>query len=300
MKSCFPLAAYMNSRKAEWLMASVALAWGSSYLLMKLGLDGIGPYNLIALRFGIAFFVMSILFFPRYRLLTVSTLAKGIVMGIILFLIFYGMVNGVNHTTASTAGFLTSTTVVMVPVLECLLKRTLPSKTIVIGTLLAVAGLFLLTAKDGISLDLGAIYCLIGALFYAIYIIVIDKVAKGPDAFLISIIQLGIASLLGALFMFLFETPSLPRTPVQWGAILGLGLICSAYGFVVQPIAQRYTSPEKIGLIFSLEPVFSALLSYIFLHEILGIQGYLGAALIFSAVIFTELSKRPPVSSSQK
>lgn len=155
----------MNSRKAELLMASVALAWGSSYLLMKLGLDGIGPYNLIAMRFGIAFFVMSVLFFPRYRLLTVSTLAKGIVMGIILFLIFYGMVNGVNHTTASTAGFLTSTTVVMVPVLECLLKRTLPSKTIVIGTLVAVAGLFLLTAKDGISLDLGAIYCLIGALF---------------------------------------------------------------------------------------------------------------------------------------
>lgn len=72
MKSCFPLAAYMNSRKAEWLMASVALAWGSSYLLMKLGLDGIGPYNLIALRFGVAFFVMSVLFFPRYRLLTVS------------------------------------------------------------------------------------------------------------------------------------------------------------------------------------------------------------------------------------
>ncbi|WP_332879975.1 DMT family transporter [Oxalobacter aliiformigenes] len=106
-----------------------------------------------------------------------------------------------------------------------------------------------------------------------------------------SIIQLGIASLTGAVFMFLSETPSLPA-PTQWGAILGPGLICSAYGFVVQPIAQRYTTPEKIGLIFSLEPVFSALLSWLFLHEIPGFKGYMEAILIFAAVIFTELSRK--------
>ena len=282
----------MNSRRAELLMASVSLAWGSSYLLMKIGLDGIGPYNLIALRFGIAFFAMSLIFLPRYRQLSAATLAKGVFTGIILFLIFYGMVNGVNHTTASTAGFLTSTTVVMVPVLECLLKRTLPSKTIVISILLSVAGLFLLTAKDGIVFDTGAAYCLTGAFFYAVYIIVFARLAKGNDTLLISIIQLGVASLTGAVFMFLSETPSLPATLTQWGAILGLGLICSAYGFVVQPIAQRYTTPEKIGLIFSLEPVFSALLSWLFLHELLGFKGYTGAILIFAAVIFTELSRK--------
>ena len=274
-------------------MASVSLAWGSSYLLMKIGLDGIGPYNLIALRFGIAFFAMSLVFLPRYRQLSVSTLAKGVFMGIILFLIFYGMVNGVNHTTASTAGFLTSTTVVMVPVLECLLKRTLPSKTMVISILLSIAGLFLLTAKDGIVLDTGAAYCLTGAFFYAVYIMVFARLARGNDTLLTSIIQLGIASLIGAVFMTFYETPSLPATSAQWGAIIGLGLVCSAYGFVVQPIAQRYTTPEKIGLIFSLEPVFSALLSWLFLHEILGLKGYLGAFLIFVAVIFTELSRKP-------
>lgn len=282
----------MNSRRAELLMASVSLAWGSSYLLMKIGLDGIGPYNLIALRFGIAFFAMSLIFLRQYRQLSAATLAKGMFMGIILFLIFYGMVNGVNHTTASTAGFLTSTTVVMVPVLESLLKRTLPSKTIVISILLSVAGLFLLTAKDGIVFDTGAAYCLTGAFFYAVYIIVFARLAKGNDTLLISIIQLGVASLTGAVFMFLSETPSLPANLTQWGAILGLGLICSAYGFVVQPIAQRYTTPEKIGLIFSLEPVFSALLSWLFLHEILGFKGYTGAILIFAAVIFTELSRK--------
>ena len=280
----------MSSRKAELLMASVSLAWGSSYLLMKVGLNSIGPFNLIALRFGIAFLCMVLLFFPYFRKLTLPILAKGIVMGVLLFLIFTGMVCGVNHTTASTAGFLTSTTVVLVPVLECVLRKSFPVRSVVVSILLAIIGLFLLTVRDGVALDRGALLCLMGALFYAIYIIVLDRLAK-EDTFLMSIIQLGVAALLGVVFMMFFETPALPKTPHQWMAIICLGVICSAYGFIAQPIAQRYTTSEKIGLIFSLEPVFSAILSFVFLHEILKVQGYIVAAFILLAVLLSEKTK---------
>ena len=253
-------------------MATVALAWGSSYLMMKVGLTGMGPFNLIALRFGIAFLFMTIAFHKSYRSLTPAIFGRGVIVGIILFLLFTGMVCGVNYTTASTAGFLTSTSVILVPILECL---------------------FLLTARDGFSLDKGAALCLMGALFYAIYIVVQDRIAKGEDAFLISILQLGVASLLGLLASFLFEVPTLPQSPATWGAVIYLGLICSAYGFVVQPIAQKHAAPERIGLIFSLEPVFSALLSFLFLHEVLAGINYLGGGLIFLAVVLPELIKTP-------
>ena len=279
----------MSSKKAELLMVSVTLAWGSSYLLMKVGLNGIGPFNLIALRFGIAFVFMTLAFLPKFRKLTRATLLKGLLAGVILFLLFTGMVCGVNYTTASTAGFLTSTTVVLVPILESFLKRKLPEKSMVASICIAICGLFLLTATDGLALDKGALLCLMGALFYAIYIIVLDKIAKKEDAFLISIIQLGVASALGAVAMCLFETPSLPTRPVEWGAVIGLGLVCSAYGFVVQPIAQKYAAPEKIVLIFALEPVFTSNQSFLFLHEVLDFRGYLGAALILLSVVFSEL-----------
>lgn len=274
-------------------MASVALAWGSSYLMMKVGLTGVGPFNLIALRFGIAFLFMTVAFHKSYRDLTPVIFGKGIIVGIILFLLFTGMVCGVNYTTASTAGFLTSTSVILVPILECILRRRPPAKMVVLSTVLASVGLFLLTARDGFSLDKGAALCLMGALFYAIYIVVQDRIAKGEDAFLISILQLGVASLLGLLTSCLFETPTLPQSPATWGAVVYLGLICSAYGFVVQPIAQKHAAPERIGLIFSLEPVFSALLSFIFLHEVLAGINYLGGGLIFLAVVLPELIKTP-------
>ncbi|MHC1717767.1 MAG: DMT family transporter [Acidaminococcaceae bacterium] len=280
----------MNSKKAELLMVSVTLAWGSSYLLMKIGLDSIGPYNLIALRFGIAFICMVLLFSSRFRMLTASVFAKGILMGTLLFLLFSGLVYGVNNTTASTAGFLASTTVIIVPILESIAKQRLPSKAIMLCILLVILGLYFLTVKEPFALDGGSVYCLLAAMFYAIYILVFDRIAKNENTLLISIIQLGITALLGSLLMVFFETPSLPKTPTQWGAIIALGLICSAYGFVVQPIVQRYTSPEKIGLIFSLEPVFSAILSYIFLHEVLNMKGYIGAALIFSGVVLSKIT----------
>ena len=261
--------------------------------MMKVGLTGMGPFNLIALRFGIAFLFMTIAFHKSYRSLTPAIFGRGVIVGIILFLLFTGMVCGVNYTTASTAGFLTSTSVILVPILECILRRKAPERLVVVSTILASIGLFLLTARDGFSLDKGAALCLMGALFYAIYIVVQDRIAKGEAAFLISILQLGVASLLGLLASFLFEVPTLPQSPATWGAVIYLGLICSAYGFVVQPIAQKHAAPERIGLIFSLEPVFSALLSFLFLHEVLAGINYLGGGLIFLAVVLPELIKTP-------
>lgn len=89
--------------------------------------------------------------------------------------------------------------------------------------------------------------------------------------------------------MLLTETPTLPETKLQWTAIITLGLICSAYGFVIQSFAQRYISSEKVELIFFVKSVFSAILSYIFLYEILSIKGYLGAMLIFLGIALSKV-----------
>ena len=51
-----------TQHRADALIGLVAMAWGSSYLLMKVGLGAIPPFSLIALRFLIAFFAVSLLF----------------------------------------------------------------------------------------------------------------------------------------------------------------------------------------------------------------------------------------------
>lgn len=103
---------------------------------------------------------------------------------------------------------------------------------------------------------------------------------------------MGFAALFATIGAFIFETPILPHGPTQWGAILGLALICSAYGFVMQSIAQKHTTPESVGFLFSLEPVFTAIFAFIFLHEVIMIQEYVGAVFILAGVFLANSTTR--------
>ena len=193
-------------------------------------------------------------------------------------------------TSTSNAGFLTSTTVVLVPVFHALITRRLPNRPIVIGTLLTMTGIGFMTLQQSMTLHSGDVLCLIGAVVYAFHILLTADFTKKEDGLLLGIWQLGFAGLYGLICTMLFETPTLPAAPSQWMAVLGLALICSAFGFVAQPMAQKYTSPEHTGLLFSLEPLFSALFAFLFLQETLSARGYLGAALMMAGVLVASAS----------
>nr|WP_207705121.1 DMT family transporter [Enterococcus sp. 665A]MBO1342822.1 DMT family transporter [Enterococcus sp. 665A] len=212
-------------------------------------------------------------------------------MGLLLFPVFIGLVFGVKHTSASTAGFLASTTVILVPIFEGILLKKLPHYSIVISTIIATVGLYLITIQEDIKLDLGVPFCLGAATCYAIYIIFVGKITKffpQNQIFSMSIIQLGVVSVLGWIASAIYEKPTIPTEKNQIIAVVLLGIICSAYGFVAQPIAQKELKPSEVGIIFSLEPIFSAGLSFIILGEILSSREILGACLILSGVISSQ------------
>lgn len=275
----------MTKRQAELLSITVPLAWGTSYTFMKFGMEGVMPMTLVALRCGIAFFVMAAVFFRKViqvnrRLLLYSAAAGALLYGVFLCLLY-----GVNGTSASTAGFLQSMTVVIVPILHAILKRELPPKKIMAGVAASLAGLYLLSGGKLSNLNMGAMCCILSSVLYAVHILLSKRFVKEVDALCLGIWQLGFAAAYAVITACLLEQPTLPQTVLQWASILGLALICSAYGFVMQAVLQRYVSPETTGFMFSLEPVFSALFAYFFLHERMGASGYMGALLILAGVL---------------
>lgn len=274
----------MTQQRANLLLVTVSMAWGTSYMFMKVVATDVPPLTIVALRSVIAFVFMWLLFYKRMIRVNWQTLKYSAIVGALLFGIFVGLLLGTKYTSASTAGFLTTTTVVLVPILQMFITRKLPKKNIVIGLALVGAGLAFLTLKNGLSIEMGAVYCLVGAFLYAVHIIVTNRFVRKVDVLQLGIYQLGFGSLYAIVVAFLFETPSLPTTAISWISILGLAFICSAYGFVMQPIAQKYTTPENTGFLFSLEPIFSAIFAFIFLKEIMGVNGYIGAALIMVGV----------------
>ncbi|MEH7123661.1 DMT family transporter [Bacillus sp. JJ1773] len=282
----------MTQKQANWILATVSMAWGTSYIFMKISVDSISAFSIIALRFGIAFIVMMAIFYKKVILANTKVLTYSAIVGALLCGIFVALLYGMKSTTASSAGFLTSTTVILVPILQTFITRNLPQKKIVYGVMIVSIGLALVTIEDGFTFALGSLYCLIAAFLYAVHIILTNLFAREVDTLQLGIYQLGFTCLYATIGIFIFETPILPSGMIDWLAILGLALICSAFGFVMQSIAQKYTTPESTGFLFSLEPIFAAIFAFIFLHENMGMQGYFGALLILAGVLIANSTSK--------
>ena len=89
------------------------------------------------------------------------------------------------------------------------------------------------------------------------------------------------------------ERPHLPQSPKIWAAAVFLGLFCSGVAFVIQAVAQQYTTASHVGVIFTLEPVFSGIVAFVFAGEKLLPRGYAGAALMLLSLLVIEVDWRP-------
>lgn len=274
----------MSQQKADFLLFTAAFVWGSSYGFMKLGAETMPPISIAALRCLFAFFLLLPFFMKRIRKTDREILKYSAITGFLIAGVFIGVIYGVIDTSASTAGFLISTSVIMVPILHGLWIRKMPSLPIMAGTAIVTAGLFILNGVTSITLDKGFVLCLLAAFLYALDILFTNTFVSKVDSLLLGIWQMGFAGLMAGAASLLLETPRLPSTLPEWSAILGLAVFSSAYGFTVQAVAQEYTTPERAGFIFSLEPVFATIFAYLFLGENMGIGELTGAALILLGV----------------
>lgn len=283
----------MSQLRADVLLLLATVGWGASYLLMKMGLDSVGEFTLIALRFGIAFLLAAAFFSKRLRQTNFQTIKYALLLGFLLFLVFVTVTYGLNTTTTTNAGFIVSLTVIFVPLFSIIIFKKKIELKLILSILIALTGIALLTIHPPFKMMAGDLLCIGTALSYALHITVagIAAKAKEVDPLNVGIFQLGFACLYGLVFSFIFETPTLPSTPKGWFAILMLAIVCSGFGFIIQIVAQKYTSPTRTGLIFSLEPVFAAIFGYFFAHEIMSVNGYIGALLVFLSVILSTVKK---------
>lgn len=266
--------------KANLLMVIVTIFWGASYTFMMLGLESLEPYSIVALRCTIAFMIAGLIFYKKMKNVNRKTLSYAAIQGFLLFIVLVLSLFGLQTTSASNAGFILSLSVVLIPIFTSFLERKLPSQAVIIAILCTLLGIIILTLKQSLTFQKGDILVAIAAVAYAIYLILNSKFTKSVESISYGVYQLGFTALFGIILTFIFETPTLPSTTTSWIAILGLGIICTAFCFIAQSVVQQYTSPTHTGLIFSLEPIFAAIFAIIFLGELVTIQLIIGGCFI--------------------
>ncbi len=266
--------------KANILMVIVTMFWGISYTFMVMGLEVLEAYNVVALRCLIAFIIAGLIFLPKMLRVNIKTILYASVQGFLIFSVFALSLFGLKTTSAGNAGFILSLTVVLVPIITSFMEKRLPSRAVSFAVVATMIGITILTFDDSLAFKTGDILVAIAAICYSIYIILNSRFTKNVESISYGVYQLGVAGLFGALFTILYESPKLPSTSSGWVAILGLGIICTAFCFIAQAVVQQYTSPTHTGLIFSLEPIFAAIFAIIFLGEGLTSQLVIGGAFI--------------------
>ncbi|MBR0376445.1 MAG: DMT family transporter, partial [Firmicutes bacterium] len=135
--------------------------------------------------------------------------------------------------------------------------------------------------------------CMLAALFYAATIKATDRLAKKDDATVLGVLQEGVIGVLGAVSAFIFEQPTLAGAvtwgTATWAAVAFLAVVCTVFGFTLQPVAQKYTTSEKAGLYCAINPLIAAVLGYTFLQEAFTRNSILGAALIIGSIVVSAL-----------
>ncbi|MGE7952570.1 DMT family transporter [Lysinibacillus xylanilyticus] len=275
--------------KANLLMVIVTMFWGLSYTFMVMGLETMAVYNVVALRCIIAFLAAGIIFYKRIIKVDAKTLKYAAIQGFLLFIVFALSLIGLETTSVSNAGFILSLTVVLVPIFSSFIEKKLPSKAVSFAIICTMIGITILTTHGSVSFQKGDIVVAIAALCYSIYLLLNSSFTKNVESISYGIYQLGFAGLYALILTFIFETPTLPSTTTAWIAIIGLGVICSAFCFVGQTVAQQYTSATHTGLIFSLEPIFAAMFAMMFIGEGITIKLLIGGSFILIGNLVAQL-----------
>lgn len=276
--------------KADMALLLVTIGWGASFLLTKSSLSQLSTFNFLAIRFSVAFILSLIIFFKKIISVDKNTIKYGIILGIVAYATYALQTIGLNYTTASKSAFITGFNVILVPIFSTLLMKKVPDKKVFFSVFIAFIGLGLLTLnKNMAGINIGDIYTFICAIICAIYILLIGKYTVKCDSVGLAIIQIGVCAMLSLITSLSFENPIVPTSYNVWINIIILSVVCTLGAFIVQSVAQRFTSPTHTALIFTAEPVFAAIFGYIIFGEMLSSQGLIGAILILIGMIITEV-----------
>ena len=286
-----------NKRKAELLLILITGFWSISYLFSRICLEELDPLTLNGFRFLLAFAVLGAVYHKNLMSATKESIKYGVIVGVILVVVYIGATYGVKYTSLSNAGFISCLAVIITPIIELFVFRRKPENKLLISLIICTIGLGLLTLGEGMTFAIGDVLCMLCAISYAVDIIVTDQAVAKPevDPIGMSVIEIGVTGVIFLVLSFIFETPHLPKSLSVWGAALFLGLFCSGIAFVIQTTQQKHSTPSRVALIFTLEPLFSAIIAYFAAGERLLPRAYVGAALMLFSLILMQVEFKKPV-----
>ena len=283
-------------RLAELALVCIAAVWGLTFVMVQDAIERLPPMAFLAYRFIPAAALVAVVFWRPLLRLPAAGWRAGIVMGMFLTAGYVAQTLGLQHTTASNAGFITGLFVVLTPLFGALVLGIRVGTTAWAAAIVSAAGLVLLSGADG-NLNLsgdGVVF--LCACAFAAHILVTGRAVARYEAGALVAIQLGVCGIFCLVVAIAAGDLEAPRGATVWSALVVTAIVASALGFLVQTYAQRHADPTRTALILAAEPAFAGLFGYLLQDERLSALALTGAALILAAIVAVDVAPRlrPP------
>lgn len=289
-----------KSLKGTLLLLLTAFIWGTAFVFQRVGMDFIEPFTFNGVRNFVGAFALVPVIFLLSKL-NISSMGEesskyskymyipgGIACGVILFAASSLQQIGLQYTSAGKAGFLTALYMVLVPIAQIFMRKYAGMK-VWICVIIATFGTYLLSVKEGFTIENGDIFVILCAIVFTFHIIVIDYFSPKADAVKMSCVQFLVCGIISIIFAFIFETPSWQKIADAIIPILYTGVMSSGVAYTLQIIGQRMSPAPIACIVMSLESVFALLTGAIFLSETLTTKESFGCVLVFIAVILSQI-----------
>lgn len=269
----------------------VTMAWGLSNLLMTICLEEMDAMTLNAYRFLGAFILIAAVMFPKIKNVNRHTLKASAVLSVLIFGVYSLNTYGLMYTSVSNAGFLIALSVLFTPIISIFIKKKMPEKKLFFIAAACTVGIGLMTLDSNLKMAFGDILCLLCAMVCGGYLVMNEIFVKRDevDAFQAGVFELGFAGVWFTILAFIMEEPVLPKTPKVWGCLLFLMLVSTGFAFIAQSVAQQYTDASRVGVIYTLEPVFSRIGARLILHEMLIPRAIVGEIILIVSMVAMEV-----------
>jgi drug/metabolite transporter (DMT)-like permease len=286
--------------KYHWLLVSATFFWGTTFVIVQEAIREMPVFLFIFSRFVIALVLLC--FFLKNRIREIlNAFIPGLLTGIFLFGTYAFQTIGLEYTTASNAAFITGLNFIFTPLIGVILFKIKITNRILEALILTFSGFFLLSYNPGMSLNPGDLITFLCSISLAFQILFLDRyLSRGYTSFALLFHQIFWVTLFSLIASLAFEKIEFHYFYKSYPlfAIIFTGVLCSAFGFYAQTVGQKHVSAVKTSLIFILEPLFGALLDFIYN----GINSYWklsGGILILIGILIGETRKKNPVAQEK-
>jgi drug/metabolite transporter (DMT)-like permease len=282
------------SRVAIWAaLITIYFVWGSTYLGIRIALDGIPPFLMASGRYVLAGVLLlmwvALRHGPRALLAPRRQWMAALVTGL-LFIPFGngGVVWGEQYGTSGLAAVVVCTTPLWMAVMGRFLLGERLSRLGIAGLLLGFAGLAILVGPAAVKpADLAPLIAfLLAAIGWSAASVLSKRLDVAPDPFQASGMQMLLGGLLVGIASLATGEHFSPAavTPKSWAAFAYLVVIGAVLGFSVYLFLLKWAPISLVATYAYVNPVVAVILGVIVLGEPLSAPMLIGGAVVLVAV----------------